>query len=148
MLISIPPVTGLLRTASLGQLLEAEQPVATRTSASPAMPPPVWQVVLLSGLLLWLYFSTLSRLFAQWWHDPNFSHGFFVPLFAAFVLWQERSRLATVRVRPSWSGFFLLLFGLCVLVLGQMGAELFLSRLSLLIVIAGLIVLLAGWSFF
>jgi exosortase len=148
MLISIPPVTGLLRTASLGQLLEAEQPVATRTSASTAMPPPVWQVVLLSGLLLWLYFSTLNRLFAQWWHDPNFSHGFFVPLFAAFVLWQERSRLATVKLRPSWSGLFLLLFGLCVLVLGQMGAELFLSRLSLLIVIAGLIVLLAGWSFF
>lgn len=40
------------------------------------------------------------------------------------------------------------MFGLCVLVLGQMGAEIFLSRLSLLIVLAGLIVLFQGWSFF
>ena len=38
--------------------------------------------------------------------------------------------------------------GLCVLIVGQMGAELFLSRLSLLIVLAGLIVLFLGWSFF
>jgi exosortase len=117
-------------------------------SASAAVPLSVWQVFLLSSLLFWLYFATLHRLVLQWWHDPNFSHGFFVPLFAAFVLWRERSRLATIQLRPSWSGLFLLLLGLLMLVLGQMGAELFLSRVSLLIVIAGLIVLLAGWSFF
>jgi exosortase len=38
--------------------------------------------------------------------------------------------------------------GLCVLIVGQMGAELFLSRLSLLIVLAGIVVLFFGWNFF
>jgi len=42
----------------------------------------------------WLYFSIILHLVGQWWQDPNFSHGFFVPAFALFVLWQDRLRLA------------------------------------------------------
>ncbi len=91
---------------------------------------------------------TLVHLVAQWWSDPNYSHGFFVPLFSAFVIWQERARLSALSLRPSWSGLLFLGLGLCVLIVGQMGAELFLSRLSLLIVLAGLLVLFFGWNFF
>ncbi len=108
---------------------------------------PLWQAFVLAALLLWLYLPILSRLAAQWWNDPNFSHGFFVPLFSAFVIWQERSRFTVARVKPSWWGSLLLVAGLCILVLGQMGAEIFLSRVSLLVVLAGLIVLFLGWSF-
>src|SRR5207237_10326972 len=36
----------------------------------------------------------------------------------------------------------------CVLVIGVLGAELFLSRISLLLLIAGLIVYFRGWQFF
>jgi exosortase len=99
-------------------------------------------------MVLWLYLPTLSHLLGQWWNDPNFSHGFFVPLFSAFVVWQERSRLARLAPKPSWWGLLFLVFGLCVMILGQLGAELFLSRLSLLIVLGGLIVLFLGWNFF
>jgi len=91
---------------------------------------------------------TLVHLIGQWWNDPNYSHGFFVPLFSAFVIWQERGRLSALSLRPSWPGLFFLGLGLCVLIIGQMGAELFLSRLSLLIVLTGLVVLFLGWNFF
>jgi exosortase len=129
-------------------VLQVEQPVARPKLAAESAWLPVWQAALLGALLFWLYRSTFTHLVGQWWHDPNFSHGFFVPLFAAFVLWQERPKLAAIKLRPSWAGLFLLGLGLCVLVLGQMGAELFLSRFSLLIVLAGLIVLFLGWKFF
>jgi exosortase len=109
---------------------------------------PFWQAAVLAALLLWVYLPTLSRLVSQWWNDPNFSHGFFVPIFSAFVIWQERSRFAVVRVKPSWWGLLFLGAGLCILILGQMGAEIFLSRVSMLIVLAGLIVLFLGWNFF
>lgn len=109
---------------------------------------PLWQAALIFSLLLWMYFPILTRLVAQWWQDPNFSHGFFVPLFAAFVLWQERSSLSRIHPEPSWSGLAILAAGLCILILGQMGAEIFLSRTSLLIVVAGLIVLFFGWKVF
>jgi exosortase len=108
----------------------------------------VWQTAIIVGLLVWMYGPTISHLVAQWWRDPNFSHGFFVPLFSAFVIWQERARLASITVDPSWWGLLFLAMGLFVLIIGQMGAELFLSRVSLLIVLAGLIVLFLGWSYF
>ncbi len=112
------------------------------------LPLSLWQLLILSALLLWVYHGTLARLFHQWWTDSNFSHGFFVPLFAAFIVWQERPRLVALTPRPSWGGLLLLAGGLGVLVIGQLGAELFLSRLSMLIVLAGLIVLFLGWNFF
>jgi exosortase len=107
-----------------------------------------WQLGILGALILWLYGSTLAHLVLQWWQDPNFSHGLFVPLFSAFVVWQERGELAKLTLRPSWTGLPILAFGLCVMIVGRLGAELFLSRASLLLVLAGLIVLFCGWNFF
>ncbi|HEY1658722.1 MAG TPA: exosortase/archaeosortase family protein [Candidatus Sulfotelmatobacter sp.] len=128
--------------------MPAETSAAHPTSAREWMLLRPWQTVVLAALLSWLYFPTLEHLVQQWWHDPNFSHGFFVPLFAAFVVWHDRNRLRAVQLCPSWSGVGVLLIGLCALIVGQMGAEIFLARISLLIVLAGLIILFLGWSFF
>jgi exosortase len=107
---------------------------------------PLWQVVVLAALTLWLYGPTLIHLIRQWWHDPNFSHGFFVPVFSAFVVWHGRARLAQIPLRPSWTGAGIMSLALAVLVIGQTGAELFLARFSLLLLLTGLIVLFLGWN--
>jgi len=107
-----------------------------------------WQLGILAILSLWVYWSTLGHLFDQWWSDPNFSHGFFVPLFSAFVIWQQRNELLAVKSRPAWAGLAILTVGLVLLIVGQMGAELFLARSSLLLVLAGVTILFFGWSRF
>jgi len=107
-----------------------------------------WKAALLALLVAELYASILSRLAAQWWADPNFSHGFFVPAFSLFVLWQDRIRLAALPRKPSWWGVPLIAFSLGVLVVGVLGAELFLSRVSLVLLIAGIVVLSFGWHYF
>jgi len=99
-------------------------------------------------LLVWLYHSILYNLALQWIHDPNFSHGFFVPAFSLYVLWQGRKELKSVASSPSWAGLPLVLVALVMLVLGVLGVELFTSRVSLLILAAGLIILLSGWKLF
>ena len=109
---------------------------------------PKWQAVAVLALLAWLYGAILARLFGQWMNDPNFSHGVFVPAFALFVLWQDRKRLLEIEAAPSWSGLALIVIGLVMLLLGVLGAELFFSRSSLLVLLAGLIVLFQGWSMF
>lgn len=131
----------------MSQVLQSGLSIA-RTSAKERPKLPLWQAAVIGALLLWMYLPILAHLARQWWDDPNFSHGFFVPLFALFVIWQERSRLIAIRPEPSWWGLALLGLGLCILVLGQMGAEIFLSRSSLLVVLAGLIVLFLGWNVF
>ncbi len=137
----------MIKFVLVSQVLQSEPP-ASHVGEIDWPRPPLWQATIIAALLLWMYIPTLAHLVAQWWNDPNFSHGFFVPLFSAFVIWQGRSRFSGVTVQPSWWGLLFLAFGLCVLIVGQMGAEIFLSRLSLLIVLAGLIVLFLGWSFF
>jgi exosortase D (VPLPA-CTERM-specific) len=110
-----------------------------------------WQKTALLLLIAWLYAGILERLFLQWvgpHSDPNFEHGIFVPIFAAFVLWQDRHKLKALSSVPSWTGVPLVLLSGVVLVLGVLGADIFLPRVSLLILLAGLIILFQGWTFF
>jgi exosortase len=118
------------------------------TASHPIGGIPLWQLALLGILSLWLYWPTILHLVGQWWHDPNFSHGFFVPLFSGFVLWQERDRLARLTPKPSWFGLAILLAAICLLIVGQLGAELFLARFSLLVLLAGVVILFQGWKLF
>ena len=119
-----------------------------RFSGTAARRFPWWQAAVLVVLIGWLYSSILYHLVGQWWQDPNFSHGFFVPLFSAFVLWQDRSRLASLAIIPSAWGLLMVVGALFVLIVGVMGAELFLSRISLLLLIAGLVIFFLGWNYF
>ena len=105
-----------------------------------------WKIVVLLALLAWLYIPILVPLVKQWWRDPNFSHGFFVPLFVGFVLWQSLERLAAIPQRPSSWGLPIMLFGVCTLILGVFGAELFLSRVSLILLIGSLVIFFQGWQ--
>src|SRR5271165_981203 len=125
--------------------LVQNEPLTARPASRAAIP--LWQIGVLALFTLWLYWSTLVRLVHQWLNDPNFSHGFFVPLFSGFVLWQERGRLSRIVPRPSWIGLAVIAFALCLLTLGQLGAELFLARSSLLVLLAGLVILFLGWEF-
>src|SRR5580693_847572 len=134
-----------IEAESLSQALQAEEASVPSLRAEPMLVS-IAEAIVLGGLLLWLYFSTLAHLVAQWWHDPNFSHGFFVPLFSAFVVWQERQRFAQLAPQPSRLGFVLLCSALFFLVVGQMGAELFIARSSLLLLLGGIVVLFFGWA--
>jgi exosortase len=111
----------------------------------------VWVVWLsLPVLVAILYAPVIGSMAKQWWSDPNYGHGFFVPAFAGYVLWSARDRWRLLPLRPSNSGLALMLFAVVLRILGMLGAELFMARLSLVILIAGLTLFLAGsralWS--
>jgi exosortase D (VPLPA-CTERM-specific) len=104
---------------------------------------------LLLVILLVLYAPVLAGLVRQWWSDPNYSHGFLIPLLSAFWVWQRRSRLAASRsTGGSWVGLPVLGAGIAMLTLGDIAAELFLTRTSLIVILAGLVLLLVGREIF
>lgn len=94
----------------------------------------------------WLYAGVLHDLVRDWSQDDNYSHGFLIPPLAAYFVWERRNRLARAVRRPSLWGLALVLASLGVLVAGVLGVEFFLTRASLIGVIAGSVVFLAGWS--
>jgi len=98
-------------------------------------------VALLLGLLYW---QIVSGMFGDWWEDPNYSHGFLVPIFSGWLVWQERVVLRSVVPTGSWLGLAVLLAGLGELSLGVLGAEDFLMRSSLIVVLAGLVLFHVG----
>jgi exosortase len=104
------------------------------------------QASILFLLAAWFYAPLALHLANQWWRDPNYTHGFFVPVFSLFLLWERRAKLAALRSQPAWSGLVILLFALLALVLGTIDSGFFVHRISFLLFIAGLVVFLAGWK--
>jgi exosortase len=104
-----------------------------------------WSVILI-GLILLLYAAVIKSLVVQWWTDADYGHGFFVPLFSGYILWHTRERWTKVEIRPSNFGFVVIVGAIAFLLLGSLGAELFTSRFSLLVLLAGMILFLAGWK--
>jgi exosortase len=105
-----------------------------------------WTGLLLVGVLVGLYAQVLVRLVAQWYKDPDYGHGFIVPLLTAFLLWQRRDKLREIPRRPSFWGMVIVALSLGLLFLGSLGAELFLTRISMIGTLCGLIVYFSGWA--
>ncbi len=91
----------------------------------------------LAALLVLLYFHIGIKLVTDWYELPDFSHGFLIPFFAVFLVWDQREVLSKVPIRPTWAGIWLIALGLFVLLTGVFGADLFLSRFSFVLLVAG-----------
>src|SRR6185437_9726899 len=98
------------------------------------------------GALAIVYVPVLAGLGSDWYSNPNYSHGFIIPFAVAFIVWQQRARLRAVPAQPSHWGLALVLLSQAEYLVGYLGAEYFLQRTSLLLLIAGGIVFLFGWQ--
>jgi len=107
---------------------------------------PVWLLAVL-GFLVLLYAGIARALAVQWADDPNYNHGFLVPLLAGWLVFERREKLQALAARPWLGGVTVLLAGCFLLVLGRIGAELFLQRISFVVVLYGLVLLALGSAF-
>jgi exosortase len=96
----------------------------------------------------WLYSSVVPALVRQWAADDDYSHGFFVAPLALFFAWERRDALREASRRPHALGLVILAVSLLCYVAGQFGSELFLTRVSLIGVLAGLVLFIAGSEHF
>ncbi|WP_348267880.1 exosortase/archaeosortase family protein [Edaphobacter paludis] len=98
---------------------------------------------IISALLVVIYYRIAGKLIYDWYTIPDYSHGFLVPLFAGYLIWDKRESLSATPVRPTWSGVSLIVFAIILLILGVYGVELFTTRMSFIFLMGGLI-----WTFF
>jgi exosortase len=101
----------------------------------------------LGALLLFSYAPVLWRLVGQWDSDPDMGHGFFVPVVAGFIVWQNRRELLALTPSPNWWGLAIVLYGALQLYIATLGAELFLARTAFVISVIGIVLLLGGTAY-
>ncbi len=101
-------------------------------------------VAVVAAAFTFAYSAVAVGLVRQWSQDENYSHGFIVLPLALFFAWQRRNRLRSLPLRPHPVGLIVISIGLSMLAVGTLGAELFVTRVSAIVVVAGVIVFLAG----
>ena len=106
----------------------------------------LWRVVAISAAVVFAYAFVLLKLSRDWWNDQNYSHGLLIPFIIGYILWTQREKLARVQPKPStlWGGATVVM-ALAALWAGTAGAELFIQRMSLVLILAGTVIYFWGF---
>lgn len=95
-----------------------------------------------------LYWSIISDLAVEWWTEEASSYGMLIPPVALFIAWQRREQTFAHPAQPDTRGPWLVGFACMTFLLGSLAAEFFLSRISFVLLLAGLIWTFWGWRRF
>ena len=105
----------------------------------------LWKPLSVAAALCFLYAAILAKLGYDWMTDDNYSHGLLVPFVIGYIIWLEFGKLKNACEKPNiWLGASFILTAFFLLFAGTLGAELFLQRISLVLMLAGIIVYFFG----
>jgi exosortase len=104
-------------------------------------------VVLVAGGLALVYWHVAVKLVSDWYNDDNYSHGFLIVPLALYFVWERREKLRSIPLAPSGLGLLVVLGSVLVLIAGILGSELFLTRISILGTLVGVVLFLCGWGY-
>ena len=63
---------------------------------------------------------------------------------AAWIAWQNREKILAITLKPAWWGLSVMAWGIFQAYIGWIGAELFLQRTSVLVLLVGLLLVMGG----
>ena len=106
-----------------------------------------YKAVAIIAALAFVFVSVLTKLGRDWWSDENYSHGLLIPFVIGYILWQERKQFQQAQKRPAiWFGAFGVGFALLALFAGTVGAELFVQRIALVVMLASVAIYFWGFN--
>jgi exosortase D (VPLPA-CTERM-specific) len=92
------------------------------------------------------FHGALSELVRRWSVQEEYSHGFLIPIVAAWLIWTRRQVLLASFGRPSWVGVLLILLAMFMHLIGVLSAIFILSQLAFIVVLLGITLALGGFS--
>ena len=95
-----------------------------------------------AGLLGALYLDVIADLASEWWTVDASSYGMLVPPITLYIAYLRRRITLSLPANPDARGLLLTFLGCLFFLGGRLSAEFFLSRISFVIVLAGL-----TWTF-
>ena len=130
--------------ATYAESLPEEQSAAPVKAAALPWTPIVW----FGALLLICYLPILTLLVKQWSNDEDMGHGFFVPFVAGYIVWKRRALLASLKPVPNYWGLALAILGALLMMVGTLGAQIFIARVAFLVSLVGAVLFLGGIPLF
>jgi len=109
------------------------------TNATP-FPWITWTTIV--GLVAALYAAVIIDLGAEWWTEDSSSYGMLIPPTALYIAYLRRHLTFRLPAQRDARGLWLIALGCLVFLTGSLAGEFFLSRISFVLVIAGL-----AWTF-
>jgi exosortase len=103
---------------------------------------PFLGAAVIAGLAALLYWDVLPEMAVQWWVDEGNSHGLLIVPLVVYIVWRQRSGILSVPASADRRGLLLSLLACAVYVVGRLAAEFFLTRISFVILLTGLV-----WTF-
>jgi exosortase len=95
---------------------------------------------------VWAYWPVLGEVGEKWVSSPQYSHGWLVPVFSAFLLWRARKAVFEEARGPVWWGLAPLVVGVGLRLAGAVLYATWMEAVSLLAVLLGVALLLGGWQ--
>ncbi len=97
--------------------------------------------ILITLVLAVLYEPVFAGMVHVWRTDTYAGHGMFVPFFSVFLLWTARNRIRAAVGRGDPAGILLITLALGILALGRWGESILVQGLSVVIAVAGIVLL-------
>src|SRR5215472_1356303 len=100
------------------------------------------KIGIVSALLGALFWDVVADMAHDWWTEPAYSQGMLLPPLALYIAWIHRNRTLGYAAMPDLRGLLASAMACLLFVLGKLASEFFLTRISLVILLAGLV-----WTF-
>jgi exosortase B len=121
----------------------------TLQTANPSIVTRVVGPLLVVGCFLVAYFPTFKSLLDGPWQTEQEGHGPLIIAAALWLVWQSREKLKSAVTSPApFAGWAVLVTGLLLMFLARTQGVLTVETFSAIPVIAGCVILLAGWAVF
>src|SRR5579859_145338 len=118
-------------SSALGQAAETTAAAPDSSVDSPRFP--IVQMGWFFALLVILFLPVLIPMVHEWATYDDMGHGFFVPVVAGYIIWNDRERILSTPVKPCPMASLLLVWAFCQMVLGFLGADFFLARTAFML---------------
>lgn len=103
-------------------------------------------MAVLALAVLWFYWPVLAKLFRDLAENEDYSFGLLLPLVSGYIVYLKLPQIRSYLWRPSGLGLLGIVVGFALYTVGELGADLYVPRVSFVIVITGLLFLMGGWG--
>ena len=105
------------------------------------------KILMIGGLLCYLFRSEIRMLVQDWLADSSWSHGFLIPLFSLYFINQHKHEILALQTRPNYLG---VVFLVCVILfyffnLVSPAGYAYFRSLSMLATLGAVVLFLGGW---